>query len=782
MLDAVLENLPAGVLIADSEGRIVRDNLASRELWGVPPETSSWKGYGDWVGWWPDTGERIKAEEWAMTRALLRGEITRNELVHNQKFNSDERRYYLNNVAPLRDAEGRIRGGVVAMIDVTDRIVGENALRKSEARLSAALQIARLGIWEYDPVAGGTRFDERCCQIYGIDKDRLVSNEEILEIIHVEDRARVEAHVRSALDPQGKGVYEAEYRIRMPDGKMRWISVRGNAIMSRKGDEDRIERFIGTAMDITERKESERILRESERKLAAELADMQLLQNISSELILQDRSEGLFEKILEAAQAIMGADFATLQKFYPERGEKGELLMTASRGFDEKADNYWEWVRADWNTTCGIALRTRERVIIPDMEKSASATGSKEQRLLLEDGIRAGQTTPLFSRAGELLGMISTHWRKPHEPSKRDLSLLDILARQAADLMEKKIIEESLRRAHDELEKRVQERTAELDLSNMALKKYAARLIQLNKELEEFTWITAHDLQEPLRKIQTFGNRLLDLKNTIDPKAREDLERIIKSAHRMSSLILSVKNYSDITKRRFSFEATDLSVLVEEAVSDLEIVIQNKDARVEVSGLPTIEIDKTVIRQVFQNLIANSIKYSKGHERPLIKITGEILDGACRIYLEDNGIGFEAQYSDYIFKPFKRLHGKSSRYDGTGMGLAICRKVVEIHGGNIAVESTPGIGSRFIITLPLEQSARPEPIGTDDMLEVTKIEVLQEFYRMSEKLREPEEIISAIRNGEIDALVCCEPDGEKVYILREAEPKEKTELRFKRAG
>jgi signal transduction histidine kinase len=528
-------------------------------------------------------------------------------------------------------------------------------------------------------------------------------------------------------------------------------------------------RQIGVNQDITERKTAEKALRQSQQMLAAELADMQLLQNISSELILQDQSGGLFEKILEAAQTIMGADYATLQKFFSERGEKGELLMTASRGFDEKVDNYWEWVRADWDTTCGIALRNRERVIIPDMEKSASATGSKEQRLLLEDGIRAGQTTPLFSRAGELLGMISTHWRKPHEPSERDLSMLDILARQAADLLEKKIIEESLRRAHDELEKRVQERTAELDLSNMALKKYAARLIQLNKELEEFTWITAHDLQEPLRKIQTFGNRLLDLKNNLDLKAQEDLERIIKSAHRMSSLILSVKNYSVITQRRISFEPTDLSTVVEEAVSDLEIVIQNNDARVEVSELPTIEIDKTAIRQVLQNLIANSIKYSKDYERPFIKITGEVLEGTCRIYLEDNGIGFEAQYSDYIFKPFKRLHKKSSQYDGTGIGLAICRKVVEMHGGDITAESTPGIGSNFVITLPLKQSDRPEPSDLDGMLEMTKREVLQEFYRMSERLKEPEEIISAITSGKVDALVCCGPEGEKVYILKEAD-------------
>ncbi len=131
----VLETLPVGVVIADARGRIVLDNAATRELWGVPPETPSWQDYSDWVAWWPDTGKRIRAHEWAMSRALLHGEETRNELVQNRRFGSGELRFYPNNVAPLRDEQGTVIGGVAAMLDVTEQRKAEEALRRSEEAL-----------------------------------------------------------------------------------------------------------------------------------------------------------------------------------------------------------------------------------------------------------------------------------------------------------------------------------------------------------------------------------------------------------------------------------------------------------------------------------------------------------------------------------------------------------------------------------------------------------------------------------------------------------------------
>jgi PAS domain S-box-containing protein len=140
-LSAVLDTMPVALIIADREGRIVRDNALNRELWGIPPETTSWEQYHDWAGWWPETGERIKAHEWGMARALLHGEVIRNELILNERFDGGERHYFLNNAAPLRDAEGQIIGGIVAQLDVTDRIAAEEALRQADRAKNEFLAI-----------------------------------------------------------------------------------------------------------------------------------------------------------------------------------------------------------------------------------------------------------------------------------------------------------------------------------------------------------------------------------------------------------------------------------------------------------------------------------------------------------------------------------------------------------------------------------------------------------------------------------------------------------------
>lgn len=192
-------------------------------------------------------------------------------------------------------------------------------------------------------------------------------------------------------------------------------------------------------------------LREREAQLAEELAAASKLQELSLEMAGQADVESLYEKLIDAAASIMRSDFASMQQYYPHLGARGELKLLGHRGFTPEAAKFWAWVRADSSCTCGVAINRRERVIAADVEAAAFMAGTADQEQLLEAGIRAVQSTPLMSRGGELVGMISTHWKLCHEPSARDLRLFDILARLAADLIERKTQDEEARRREERL-------------------------------------------------------------------------------------------------------------------------------------------------------------------------------------------------------------------------------------------------------------------------------------------------------------------------------------------
>jgi PAS domain S-box-containing protein len=261
------------------------------------------------------------------------------------------------------------------------------------------------------------------------------------------------------------------------------------------------------------------------------------------------------------------------------------------------------------------------------------------------------------------------------------------------DITERKRMEKELQLARDELENRVRERTAEL--------------ARRNKELENFTFVAAHDLQEPLRKIQTFGDLILNFSESMDEQAVDYIERMRETALRMQQVLQSLLTYSRITSKPKPFARVDLTNVAMEVVTDLELRIREASGSVEIEKLPEIEADAGQMRQLFQNLLGNGLKFRREGEPPKVRVYAEceqnILGGECRIFVEDNGIGFEEKYLDKIFQPFQRLHGRTE-YPGTGIGLAICSKIVERHGGTITASSIPGKGSTFVVSLPLKQN------------------------------------------------------------------------------
>ncbi len=248
-----------------------------------------------------------------------------------------------------------------------------------------------------------------------------------------------------------------------------------------------------------------------------------------------------------------------------------------------------------------------------------------------------------------------------------------------------------------------------------ALARYTEELAHSNTELEQFASVASHDLQEPLRKILAFGDRLkVKYGELIGDEGRDYLERMENASRRMQTLINDLLTLSKITAKPDPFIPVNLTDVVQQVLSDLEIRIQQTGGRIEMDNLPTIDADPTQMRLLMQNLIGNALKYHREEEAPVIRINSKPLNGQeeewagntsgnrlYQIIVEDNGIGFDEKYLDRIFLPFQRLHPRS-QYEGTGIGLAICRRIAERHGGSITAKSTPGQGSTFIVTLPIK--------------------------------------------------------------------------------
>lgn len=263
-----------------------------------------------------------------------------------------------------------------------------------------------------------------------------------------------------------------------------------------------------------------------------------------------------------------------------------------------------------------------------------------------------------------------------------------------------------LNRIKATLEQKVEARTRELREMNRALE-------ASNAELQQYAFLASHDLQEPLRKITTFSHIVLDKYLSGNPEAAEYLHKVISSSERMRKLINDLLNYSRLSSDTH-FTPTDLNELLRDTEKDLELFIKEKGARLDIGLLPKVDVIPGQMQQVFQNLVNNALKFSRNDTPPEIRIWAErvgekSLDSApaengafVRIYVQDNGIGFNEMYLDRIFTIFQRLHGRHE-YEGTGIGLALVKKIVERHNGLLGARSREGEGSTFIIVLPLTQ-------------------------------------------------------------------------------
>jgi len=248
---------------------------------------------------------------------------------------------------------------------------------------------------------------------------------------------------------------------------------------------------------------------------------------------------------------------------------------------------------------------------------------------------------------------------------------------------------------------------------NTQLLKNIEQLESTNKELDQFAFIASHDLQEPLRKIRTFSNRVVTkYKDKLDEEGQMYMDKMQSACERMQNLINDILAFSKIAISKEARINSDINAILNEVLSDMDLQIQEKNAKIIIDDLPKIPVYPRLMKPLFQNLINNSLKYAQKNIEPRIKISGRIelienmhdkASGSkfCRINVQDNGVGFEQQYAEQIFTMFKRLHG-NSEYHGTGIGLAICKKIVEEHHGYISARSDLNKGATFTISLPVE--------------------------------------------------------------------------------
>ncbi len=320
-----------------------------------------------------------------------------------------------------------------------------------------------------------------------------------------------------------------------------------------------------------------------------------------------------------------------------------------------------------------------------------------DEQALVESGrpvLNQEQFIPVYGKPGNhyWVSASKVHWR---DAQGRIAGTAGI----TRDINASKVAQEALRRSEEKL----RESTLHLERSN--------------RELQDFAYVASHDLQEPLRKIVVFGERLKEkCPEDLSAEALDYLERMQKAARRMQTLINDLLSFSRVTSRTQALTSVDLSKTAREVVGDLEARIEQAHGRIELGPLPVIQADALQMRQLLQNLIGNALKFRRPEEPPVVKVQSKILpepasragsnassQGLCELSVSDNGIGFDEKYLDRIFNVFQRLHTRDE-YEGSGMGLAIARKIVLFHGGDITAKSTPAHGSTFIVTLPVAHS------------------------------------------------------------------------------
>jgi signal transduction histidine kinase len=539
------------------------------------------------------------------------------------------------------------------LINVSDRKEIELKARMADEELRLAIESARLGTWDYNLFTDELIWSDRTRELFGLPASAPVNYPAFLQCVHPDDREATNQAVQAVMQPGSTGHFHCEYRTVgvINDAHLRWLRANGHVFFNEKQVP---YRFIGTVVDITIDKQNEATLQQrvDEQTRALEQQAHQLrtildasLNSIIAMTAIKDEHNNVVDFMINTAnKAVAHSVFKTPEELV------GQTLLTVFPGYGH-------------NGFMDMYIRV----------------------------INTGQSEKTIQHYEDELGL--SGW-------------FEVVAFRQYD--ERVVVTFDNISERKNNERLAQQQATELNTANIELKRS-------NESLQQFAHIASHDLQEPLRRIQSFSDLLQSqFADSLSDGEKDMVRRIQKSAGRMQSLVKDLLFYSQLSSQLDSFKLILLTDIIEDVLSDLEITIAEKKATIKVASLPEVRGNVSRLRQLFQNLIANALKFSATGIAPFIQIDfreaspdelPEMLQSATRqdfwlITVKDNGIGFDVRYKDRVFTPFQRLHSPVT-YSGTGIGLAICQRVAQNHGGAVDVDSEIGSGSTFKIFLPV---------------------------------------------------------------------------------
>jgi len=647
-LDTFVMNAPLGLAIVDPELRFVRVNNQLAQTAG--------KDVAELLGRpLTEVTPNLAADAVADYRRVLEtGEPLVDQLVFSGDDPTSAERVWQSSYYPVRLPDGRLQGVGLVTKEITQQIRAERALRESEARFRALAETMPQFVWVARPDGTREYFNTKWSNYTG-QSIKSSLNQGWLSPLHPDDRVRAEERWRESViagEP-----FENERRFRDASGQYRWFLGRA---LPHRDDTGAVVRWFGTDTDIEDSKDAQTTMSQSLERFRA------LTEAIPS-IVFTAAPDGTVDYFNRQWYDYTGrsgapADLSWAEAIYPD-----ELAALSAKWFGSMAN---------------------------------ASEFESEFRLRRNDGaFRWHQTRALAVRVAD--GGIS-QWIG---------TITDVEDhRQYSHTLEREVGERTV-----ELSNVVAALQAEVEIRGRSEKAAEAAALELrrsNSELEQFAYVASHDLQEPLRKIQAFGSRIqTNYGPQLGEVGTDYLDRVLNSASRMRQLIEDLLTFSRVTSNAQPFGSVDLRAIADGVLADLEIRIVQTQATVDLGPLPTIKADPLQMRQLFQNLIGNSLKFRKPEVVPEIRVTAELVAEEIPRWIlkfSDNGIGFDEKYRDRIFQVFQRLHGRGE-YEGTGVGLAICRKIAERHGGSITATSRLGEGATFIVSFPVRSHPNPTP-------------------------------------------------------------------------